>query len=43
LNASSVNSQIRLFDRFVVPIARTLDLVADRVFGQSMTLVLRKA
>jgi len=43
LNASSVNSQTRLFDRFVVPIARTFDLVADRVFGQSMTLVLRKA
>jgi SAM-dependent methyltransferase len=43
LNASSVNSQIRLFDRFVVPIARTFDLVADRVFGQSMTMVLRKS
>lgn len=43
LNASSVNSQIRLFDRFIVPLARTVDLVASRVFGQSMTLVLRKS
>lgn len=42
LNSSAVNSQIRLFDRFVVPLAKAVDLVGHRVFGQSMTCVLRK-
>lgn len=42
LNSTAVNSQIRLFDRFVVPLARAVDLVGHRVFGQSMTCVLRK-
>ncbi len=42
LNSAAVNSQIRLFDRFVVPLARAVDLVGHRIFGQSMTCVLRK-
>lgn len=42
LDASSVNSQIRLFDRYVVPIARALDPLTQRFFGQSMICVIQK-
>ncbi|WP_200387712.1 class I SAM-dependent methyltransferase [Thiocapsa imhoffii] len=42
LDAASVNGQIRFFDRFVVPIARAVDVIARPVFGQSMICVIRK-
>jgi len=42
LNDQAVNGQIALFDRFVVPIARLLDPLARRWFGQSLIVVVRK-
>lgn len=42
LDSGAVNSQIRFFDRFVVPVARVLDLLARRFFGQSMICVIQK-
>lgn len=42
LNAGAVNSQIVLFDRYIVPIARLCDVLTRRVFGQSVIFVLEK-
>jgi SAM-dependent methyltransferase len=42
LNAAAVNSQIVFFDRYVVPIAKAVDLVARPFFGQSLLFVMRK-
>jgi SAM-dependent methyltransferase len=42
LDSSAVNGQILFFDRFVVPLARAVDRVARRYFGQSMICVIRK-
>lgn len=42
LDSDAVNSQIRLFDRYVVPIARAVDPVTRRFFGQSMICVIRR-
>lgn len=42
LNAVAVNSQIVFFDRYVVPVAKTVDLAARHIFGQSIIFVIRK-
>jgi SAM-dependent methyltransferase len=42
LDSGAVNGQIRFFDRYIVPIARMVDLIARPVFGQSMICVIRK-
>jgi SAM-dependent methyltransferase len=42
LDSGAVNAQIQLFDRFVVPLARAVDLFARPFFGQSMICVIRK-
>lgn len=42
LNSGTVNRQIQVFDRLVVPVARVIDLAARRLFGQSMICVIRK-
>ena len=42
LDSGAVNQQILFFDRFVVPVARAVDLVTRRFFGQSMICVIRK-
>ena len=42
LDSGAVNAQIQVFDRFVVPLARAVDLLARPFFGQSMICVIRK-
>lgn len=42
LDSGAVNSQIRFFDRFVVPVASALDRLVRRFFGQSMICVIQK-
>ncbi len=42
LNDQAVNGQIALFDRYIVPIARALDPLARRWFGQSLIVVVQK-
>lgn len=42
LNSQAVNSQIKLFDTYAVPVARVLDCVTSRFFGQSLVCVIRK-
>jgi hypothetical protein len=43
LDAASVNRQIVLFDRYVLPLSRLLDPLTRRWFGQSLIVVARKA
>ena len=42
LNATAVNSQIVIFDRYVVPLARQTDRLSRRFFGQSLIFVIQK-
>jgi SAM-dependent methyltransferase len=42
LNADGVNEQIRVFDRYVVPVSRALDPVFRSCFGQSVTCIARR-
>lgn len=42
LNATAVNSQIVIFDRYVVPVARQADRLSRRFFGQSLIFVMQK-
>jgi SAM-dependent methyltransferase len=42
LNATAVNSQIVMFDRYVVPIAKVVDQAARHVFGQSLIFVIER-
>jgi hypothetical protein len=42
LNDTAVNSQITLFDRWLVPISRGLDPVTRALFGQSVLAIGRK-
>jgi hypothetical protein len=42
LNADAVNKQIRVFDRYVVPLSRLIDPLTKRFFGQSVIAVGRK-
>lgn len=43
LDSAAVNRQIQIFDRWVVPVARFIDLGVRRYFGQSMICVIRKS
>jgi SAM-dependent methyltransferase len=42
LNSTAVNSQIVVFDRFLVPISRAVDVMCRPVFGQSILFAIRK-
>jgi SAM-dependent methyltransferase len=42
LNDNAVNAQIRLFDRYVLPVSRALDPVFRPFFGQSVTCIARR-
>jgi hypothetical protein len=42
LNSDAVNKQIELFDKYLVPISRSLDPLTRRFFGQSVTCVVRR-
>jgi SAM-dependent methyltransferase len=42
LNSDSVNGQIRLFDKYVVPVSRALDPLCRSWFGQSVVCVGRR-
>lgn len=42
LNDPSVNAQIRVFDRFVLPMSRVVDRVMSPYFGQSLIVVVKK-
>lgn len=42
LNQDGLNSQIQLFDRYLVPVSKTLDPVFRRFFGQSVTCIARR-
>ena len=41
LNAPAVNAQIRMFDRWGVPLSRAIDPLFRRMFGQSLVCVAR--
>ena len=43
LNATAVNTQIRTFDKWGVPISRMLDPLCRRVFGQSLLCIARRS
>jgi SAM-dependent methyltransferase len=43
LNAPAVNQQIESFDRYLVPVARLVDQLTGRFFGQSLVCVVEKA
>ena len=42
LNDSAVNSQVRLFDRYVLPISRCLNPLTRTIFGQSVVFAARR-
>ncbi len=42
LSSQSVSRQIRIFDRYIVPISRLLDVLASPFFGQSILMVGQK-
>jgi SAM-dependent methyltransferase len=42
LNEEGINGQIRLFDKYVVPVSRALDPLFRRFFGQSVTCIARR-
>jgi 2-polyprenyl-3-methyl-5-hydroxy-6-metoxy-1,4-benzoquinol methylase len=43
LNSGAVNGQITLFDKYVLPLSRTCDLITKPFFGQSLICVVKKA
>jgi len=42
LNSNAVNTQIRIFDKLVVPISRAVDPLFKGFFGQSVTCIVEK-
>lgn len=42
LNAKGVNSQIIVFDKYVLPISRAADCITNSFFGQSLICVVKK-
>lgn len=42
LDAPTVNRQVRLFDRYILPISRLINPLTRRVFGQSVICVLER-
>ncbi|MBA3857747.1 MAG: hypothetical protein C0507_12640 [Cyanobacteria bacterium PR.3.49] len=42
LNDNAVNGQIEVFDKYVLPISRSIDPLVNKVFGQSLLAVVEK-
>jgi len=42
LDDGAINRQIRLFDRYILPVSRLVDPLTNRFFGQSLIAVVRK-
>jgi SAM-dependent methyltransferase len=42
LNAESINRQIRLFDRYIVPVSKALNPLFQSFFGQSVVCIARR-
>ncbi|MBI3506456.1 MAG: methyltransferase [Proteobacteria bacterium] len=42
LDDGAINRQIRLFDRYILPVSRLVDPLTSRIFGQSLIAVVRK-
>jgi SAM-dependent methyltransferase len=42
LNADGVNAQIRIFDKYIIPLSRAVDPLFARVFGQSVICIARR-
>ena len=43
LNDSKINKQIILFDKFILPITKVIDIFTKRFFGQSLLIILKKS
>jgi SAM-dependent methyltransferase len=42
LNDGAVNAQIRLFDRYILPLSRAISPMTRKIFGQSLVFAVRK-
>ena len=42
INSPSLNNQVVFFDKFVVPISKSLNIITNSFFGQSLILILKK-
>jgi SAM-dependent methyltransferase len=42
LNESGINQQIRIFDRYIVPVSKALDPLFRQYFGQSLICIARR-
>lgn len=42
LNDAKINKQIILFDKFILPITKVVDIFTRRFFGQSLLIILKK-
>jgi hypothetical protein len=42
LNANDVNAQIRIFDKYIIPLSRAVDPLFRSLFGQSVICVARR-
>jgi len=42
LNDNAVNTQLALFDKYLVPVAKGLDVFTRSFFGQSLVIIIRK-
>ncbi|MEI6559137.1 MAG: methyltransferase domain-containing protein [Rhodospirillaceae bacterium] len=42
IDSGAINDQIRLFDRYILPLSRLISPLTDRFFGQSLVCVVRK-
>lgn len=42
LNDNAVNTQLALFDKYLVPVAKGLDYFTRSFFGQSLVIIIRK-
>ncbi|MEQ1830520.1 MAG: class I SAM-dependent methyltransferase [Pirellula sp.] len=42
INSQNVNSQVQMFDRYLVPLSRLLNPLTSRFWGQSLVCVIRK-
>jgi SAM-dependent methyltransferase len=42
LDSKSANKQMQVFDKYVVPVSKTINPLSKRIFGQSLIIVLQK-
>lgn len=42
LNSDAINNQIRIFDKFIIPVAQKIDFLSNRFFGQSLLAICRR-